>query len=413
MARIAIIGGGVIGCAAAAWLAADGHEVMVYERRPEDRHASSGNAGLLAFPEITPLARPGVLRSVPGWLMDPLGPLALRWRDLPALTPWLLRFLAAARAEQVERSTAALGGLMRSTLDDHHELARRAGLVTTEGRAGHLRQTGAIDVYDTEASFRAALPEWELRRRLGGHDFEPLTPDQARALVPDLKGGFARAVLCPAYWMVDSPLGVLQGLRRGLGDRLVTGTVSSVEPGADGVAMRLADGSTRVFDKVVVAAGVWSREIVRGLGLKVPLETERGYNTTIPEAPVRLPMPVVFADHGFVASPLSDGLRIGGAVELAAVDAPANLARARALRRKARRYLPAIPETGGTEWMGRRPSTPDSLPVIGAHPRDRRIVFAFGHGHLGLTLSATTARLAAGLLSGSPAPAPFGIERFQ
>lgn len=407
MASIAIIGGGVIGCAAAAWLATDGHEVTVYERRPEDRHASAGNAGLLAFPEITPLARPGVLRSVPGWLMDPLGPLALGWRDLPALTPWLLRFLAAARAEQVERSTAALGGLMRGALDDHHELARRAGL------SGHLRQTGAIDIYDTEASFRAALPEWELRRRLGGYDFEPLTPDQARELVPDLNGGFARAVLCRAYWMVDSPLGVLQGLRRSLGDRLVAGAVSSVEPSVEAVAVRLTDGTTRAFDQVVVAAGVWSREIVRGLGLKVPLETERGYNTTIPEAPLRLPMPVVFADHGFVASPLADGLRIGGAVELAAVDAPANLARARALRRKARAYLPAIPETGGTEWMGRRPSTPDSLPVIGPHPRDRRIVFAFGHGHLGLTLSATTARLAAGLLSGSPAPAPFGIERFQ
>lgn len=412
MTGIAIIGGGVIGCAAAAWLAADGREVTVYECRPEDRHASAGNAGLLAFPEITPLARPGVLKSVPRWLMDPLGPLALRWRDLPALTPWLLRFLAAARAEQVERSTAALGGLMRGALDDHHELARRAGL------SGHLRQTGAIDIYDTEASFRAALPEWELRRRLGGYDFEPLTPDQARAIVPDLAGGFARAVLCRAYWMVDSPLGVLQGLRRSLGGRLVTGTVAAVEPGTEGIAVRLADGTARTFDHVVVAAGVWSREIVRGLGLKVTLETERGYNTTIPQAPLRLPMPVVFADHGFVASSLSDGLRIGGAVELAAVDAPANLARARALRQKARRYLPAIPETGGTEWMGRRPSTPDSLPVIGPHPRDPRIVFAFGHGHLGLTLSATTARLAAGLLSGTPAPAafgpnPFGIERFQ
>lgn len=407
MAGIAVIGGGVIGCAAAAWLAADGHAVTVYERRAEDRHASAGNAGLLAFPEITPLARPGVLGSVPRWLMDPLGPLALRWRDLPALTPWLLRFLAAARAGQVERSTAALGGLMRGALEDHHELARRAGL------SSHLRQTGAMDVYDSEASFRAALPEWELRRRLGGHDFEPLSPGEARALVPDLAGNFARAVLCRAYWMVDSPLAVLLDLRRSLGERLVAGAVAAVEPGPDGVSVRLADGTARAFDGVVVAAGVWSREIVRGLGLRVTLETERGYNTTIPDPPVRLPMPVVFADHGFVASPLADGLRIGGAVELAAVDAPPNYARARALRQKARRYLPAIPETGGIEWMGRRPSTPDSLPVIGPHPRDRRIVFAFGHGHLGLTLSATTARLAAGLISGTPAPAAFGIERFQ
>lgn len=407
MTGIAVIGGGVIGCATAAWLAADGHAVTVYERQPDDRHASAGNAGLLAFPEITPLARPGVLGSVPRWLMDPLGPLALRWRDLPALTPWLLRFLAAARAGQVERSTAALGGLMQGALADHQDLAQRAGL------SGHLRQTGAIDIYDSEASFRAALPEWELRQRLGGHEFEALSPGQARALVPGLTGGFARAVLCRAYWMVDSPLSVLLGLRRSLGDRLVTGTVMAVEPGADDVTIRLQDGSARAFDGVVVAGGVWSRQIVRGLGLKVQLETERGYNTTIPGASVTLPMPVVFADHGFVASPLADGLRIGGAVELASVDAPPNYARARALRQKARAYLPDIPETGGTEWMGRRPSTPDSLPVIGPHPRDPRIVFAFGHGHLGLTLSATTARLAAGILSGTPAPAPFGIQRFQ
>jgi D-amino-acid dehydrogenase len=166
----------------------------------------------------------------------------------------------------------------------------------------------------------------------------------------------------------------------------------------------------------LVAGGVWSRDLVRGLGLSVHLETERGYNTTFKDPGFEIPVPLFFSAEGFVATPLQDGLRVGGAVELAAVDAPPNFARAAAMRRKARRYLPDLPETGGVEWMGRRPSTPDTLPVIGPHPRDPRILFAFGHGHLGLTLSAVTARLVAGLVAGRPRDRDleaFGIERFQ
>jgi D-amino-acid dehydrogenase len=164
-----------------------------------------------------------------------------------------------------------------------------------------------------------------------------------------------------------------------------------------------------------VAGGVWSRDLVRKLGLNVTLETERGYNTTWPKPPVVMPLPVFF-DDSFVASPLDDGLRVGGAVEFAAVDAPPNFARAAAMRQKMRRYMPGLSDEGGREWMGQRPSTPDSLPVIGAHPNDPRIVFAFGHGHMGLTFSAVTARNVAGLVAGRPRDphlAPFGIERFQ
>ena len=141
-------------------------------------------------------------------------------------------------------------------------------------------------------------------------------------------------------------------------------------------------------------------------------ENERGYNTTYSDLDWNLALPVGFADHGFVAVPLVDGLRVGGAVELAKPQTAPNFARARAMRDKMRRYVPALPE-GGVEWMGRRPSTPDSLPVIGPHPADKRIVFAFGHGHLGLTLSAVTARLVAGLVNADKAaPDAFSISRF-
>jgi D-amino-acid dehydrogenase len=188
-----------------------------------------------------------------------------------------------------------------------------------------------------------------------------------------------------------------------------------VRANGEGVAIVTADGAA-TFDRAVVAGGVWSRDLVTRLGLRVLLEAERGYNTTFPDPGFEIAMPVFLANHGFVATPLSDGLRVGGAVELAAVEAPPNYARAAAMRTKLRRYMPDLPESGGREWMGCRPSTPDSLPVIGAHPKDPRIVFAFGHGHLGLTLSAVTARHVAALVAGRPRERnlePFGIERFQ
>jgi D-amino-acid dehydrogenase len=192
--------------------------------------------------------------------------------------------------------------------------------------------------------------------------------------------------------------------------------VEAIRPAGDKVAVVTADGAEAVFDRVLIAGGVWSRDLVRKLGLSVLLEAERGYNTTFADPGFTVPLPIFFSAHGFVASPLNEGLRIGGAVELAAVDAPPNFNRAAAMRKKARRYFPDLPETGGKEWMGARPATPDSLAVIGAHPQYPRIVFAFGHGHLGLTLSAATARHVAGLIALRPRERnlePFGIERFQ
>jgi D-amino-acid dehydrogenase len=411
MARIGIVGGGIIGSAAGAWLMAEGHAVTLFERDPEGKPASGGNAGLLALPEITPLARPSVLASVPRWLMDPLGPLALRWQDVPALTPWLARFLAAARPHRVALGTSALAFLMKTALADHQELARRAGL------SGHMQKTGALHVFDADRGFRSALVEWNERRRYGV-EYREMSVAEARALVPALQGPFHRAVFAPDYWTVSSPSAILAALRRRIASsaKIVAVDVIGILPEAEGVAIVTADGAELPFDRVVLAGGVWSRDLVRKLGLRVALETERGYNTTYPRPPLELAVPVFFAEHGFVATQLADGLRIGGAVELAAPDAPPNFARAAAMRATMRRYVPDLPEEGGVEWMGRRPSTPDSLPVIGAHPSDPRIVLAFGHGHLGLTLSAVTARQIAGLIAGRAPDAPlraFGIERFQ
>ena len=409
MARIAVIGAGIIGASIATWLIEKGHEVTVFEREPDGLPASVGNAALIALPEIAPIASPGSLAAVPRWLLDPLGPLTVRWTNLPALTPWLLAFLASATPGHGVKARAALTVLMRTALADHESIGRMVGI------AGHLRQTGYISVHDSEASITAALREAALVKTALGYDYARISVYTARRLVPQLEGEFAGAVHQPVYWTVANPLTLLRAHQTHIAGkaRLVAATVSRLVQGEAGIDVVLADGVTERFDKAVVAGGVWSRELVRGLGLRVLLETERGYNTTYDDLGWNLAMPVGFADHGFIASPLVDGLRVGGAVELAKPETAPNFGRAKAMRAKMRRYVPSLPE-GGREWMGRRPSTPDSLPVISRHPGDDRIVFAFGHGHLGLTLSAVTARLVAGLLDGSGTALPdFDIRRFQ
>jgi D-amino-acid dehydrogenase len=279
-----------------------------------------------------------------------------------------------------------------------------------------MRRTGALYICGSEAGYRAARAEWAERMRHGVEARE-IPVEEARRLVPALKGRFTHAFFAPESWTVSSPLAILQALRHRLAaaDAFVGQEVVALRRDEREVAVITAEGGDLPFDRVVVAGGVWSRDIVRGLGLAVLLETERGYNTTFPNPPIDLPMPVFFSDHGFITSPLADGLRVGGAVEMASPEAPPNYARAAAMRKVMRRYVPDLPEEGGVEWMGCRPSTPDSLPVIGTDPRDPRIIFAFGHGHLGLTLSAATARHVAALVAGRPDPMlrPFGIGRFQ
>lgn len=408
MTRLAVVGAGIIGIACATWLIGKGHEVTVFDADPDGLPTSSGNAALIALPEIAPMAGASTFKSVPGWLMDPLGPLTIRWPDVPALTPWLLAFLAAATPSQDKRTRAALTSLMQTALADHEAMATIAGL------SGHLQQSGYISVHDSEGSIASGIAEADHVRSVLGYDYERLDVAAARRLVPHLEGSFVGAIHQPGYWKVTNPLTVLRHYQEFVRQRgrLVAGKVTGIEQGPDGVVVRTAQDGQR-FDKVVVAAGIWSRELVRGMGLKVLLETERGYNTTYTDLDWNLPMPVGFADHGFIATPLIDGLRVGGAVELAKPDTPPNFGRAKAMRAKMRRYVPSLPE-GGKEWMGRRPSTPDSIPVISRHPQDDRILFAFGHGHLGLTLSAVTGRMVAEMVADSASdPAPYSIKRFQ
>lgn len=407
-----VIGAGVVGMAIALRLQGEGARVLVLDRTGVAAEASRGNAGAFAFSDILPLASPGILRKVPGWLMDPLGPLALRPGYLPTIAPWLFRFWQASRPARVRASIEAQAALLRLSAEETPRMLQSAAAL------GMLRSDGMLHLYESEEEWRAALPGWALRAE-HGIDFRHLHGAAAIAsLQPGLNPAFVAATFVPEWKTISDPYVLVQTLARAVeegGGRIRRAEVRGLESGPTGVRLHLPDGGSVHAARVVVAAGAWSHRLARGLGDRIPLETERGYNTTLAPDAFDLRRQLSFGNHGFVVTPLARGVRVGGAVELAGLDAPPDFRRADALLAKARRFMPGLRTEGGTQWMGFRPSLPDSLPVIGPAAADGRVLYAFGHGHLGLTESAATARLVADLHFGRP-PAidltPFSPGRF-
>lgn len=406
-----MIGAGIIGLAVADALLARGHAVMLVDPDPEGDKASHGNAGGIAAAEILPAAAPGVFLKVPRWLADPEGPLAIRWRHLPALLPWLTRFARMARPAEAERVAEALAALNRPTFDDLGAMLERNGL------SGLLHRAGALTIYETDRGFAAEQGQWAVRRRLG-FGCEMLTGEAARQMEPALGPAVRHAVYMPDWGHVSDPRAVHLGLLEsvlGRGAALRRARVTRIVPAEGGVRAVLEDGSAIGAAQAVLAAGAWSAALARALGDRVLLESERGYNATLPDPGLSLGREIALAERKFVVTPLAPGLRIGGAAEFGGLEARPNWKRSDRLVTLAARILPGLRSEGARRWAGHRPSTPDSLPVIGRSPGAPRVIHAFGHGHLGLTQAASTARIVADLIGGRPSPItlePYGIERF-
>ena len=409
---VVVIGAGVIGLAVAYHLLAEGFKVTIIDRDPEGDKASFGNAGGVAVTEVAPASAPGLIWRVPRWLLDPLGPLSIRPAYAPRLLPWLWRFAKAGAPEKVAAVATALSALNSRVYDDLLPMLKRTGLI------GELNREGALTVYETESGFRRDDEEWALKRA-HGVEIQLMTGEEARAMEPALGPRVRRAVFTPQWSHVNDPKRLMDALRRWLqeeGAIVLTGNVRAVWPEDNKMTLALEGGRKAQADKIVVAAGAWSPFIAKQLGDRVLLESERGYNATLSDPGVSLEREIIFAEQKFVATPLSCGLRIGGAAEFGGLAARANYRRSEALVTLASRYLPGLKTAGGVYWAGHRPTTPDSLPVIGVAANHPHAYYAFGHGHLGLTQAATTGRVIADLVCGRPSSvdlAPYSIERFR
>lgn len=404
--HVAVVGAGIVGLNCAFFLRRAGLKVTVYDRDPDGDRTSFGNAGAIAQPEVMPIAEPGIVWKVPGYLFDPLGPLSIRLSYAWRLWPYLWRFLAASGRKRYAAGAAAMAGLLAPAFDDHGTVLQESGL-------GHLmRKSGHVWVYRSEAA-RDASAEWEIRRSLG-FELERLDRDGVRHYEPALGPAAHCGYRTPDWGVYTDPKALVLGLMAHLRDRGVAFEKAEIIHIEADEAVA-GDGRRFPFDRLVIAAGAWSHSLTAPLGDFCPLETERGYNTTLPDPGLELNSMVTFAEDHFVATPMSMGLRIGGAVEFAGLDAPPDFARAKALLRLAERYLPDLNAGGGTEWMGHRPSTPDSLPVIDRAGRNARVFYAFGHGHLGLTGGPSTGRIVTAMVRNENPGLdlnPFRIGRF-
>ena len=408
--RIVVIGGGIVGLCVAWHLAKRGLRPVVIDARKPGA-ASSGNAGAISHGSVAPLAMPGVLRDVPKMMMNPAGALHIPLRYWLKAAPWLLRFVASARPSQVEAAANALASLFFGTLDRHKEI------LLAEGATDLVREAGQMYLYRDDAQMAKDAASLDLRRRYGLR-MEVLDRAALAALEPAVAPAYTRAVLLPDHGSCVNPARLTEVVAAGVrrqGGEIREAEVRSIRMDGRRAAGVVTDAGEIPADQVVLAAGAWSARLLAPLGIKVPLETQRGYHMMLPDAGVTPGRVLSPADRKVFISPMEEGLRVAGSVEIAGLDAPPNEARAQLLLGDLRAVFPEVRTDGATSWMGHRPCLPDSVPVMGPLKAWDGIWCAFGHGHLGLTGSAPTGALLGAAIAGERPNfdvAPFRAERF-
>ncbi|GAB2904936.1 FAD-binding oxidoreductase [Paralcaligenes sp. KSB-10] len=409
--EVVVIGAGIIGAATALVLQRQGFSVTLVDKGPPGMECSYGNGGAISPDFCVPASLPGMLKRVPRWLADPSGPLVIRWGRLPVVLPWMVRWIRAGSIDRVEAAATALRALHAPSLTAY------ARLLGPEA-AGLIETTGQIYVWKSE---RAGPTETLARalREKHGVQTQALDAAQIRQLDPQLAPGFTKGLFFSDNGHTVNPLRLVQtlvDLFQQIGGRLRRAEVLGLERQAKAVKFVCCDDGVKLAaDAVVIAAGMRSRELAALLGDSIPLEAERGYHVMLPDPHVRPAIKISNRDLMFGLTPMEHGVRIAGTVEFAKPNAPMDEQRARALLANAKRMYPGLNTDGATFWMGSRPSTPDSLPVIDRASTAPNVIYAFGHGHTGLTGAPMTAELTCQLLSGARSAidiSPYRLSRF-
>ena len=457
---IAVVGAGVVGLCTALQAQRKGYRVTLIDRDAPGKGASLGNAGYLATELIDPLSSGKTLRGALAMLLDPHGPLALPLGYLHRSLPWLLRFVAAARPSQVERSRTGLRQLNRAALPAWQRCLADIGASEQLCNSGYLLVwESAARLADAKAHARY-LQRWGVRCEL-------IDATRLAQLEPALACTLSHALYFPDACQVREPYQLCRRLFAAFearGGRFVQQAVEGVTADTQQVHLKTSDATLR-FDQAVICAGAWSKALLQDTGIEVPLEAERGYhismdspaisrplknvgeagktrqkqarkrslravnehsepvfNAVLPtqvvfQRPASLNRPIGSAERRFVISPLDSGLRAVGFTELGGLRLKPIARRFKTLRRHSQVLVPALadPALSGREWMGHRPTPPDSLPVIDRHSRHERLLFAFGNQHLGLTQAAISAELVVDLMAGTTPtidPQPYRVDRF-
>lgn len=416
--HILVIGGGIVGACSALELVRAGHAVTLLEPgEPGGRQAASYGHGCWISPaSVVPMSVPGLWKQIPGYLLNPRGPLVIRWRHIARLLPWLARFLiAGATIARVERTARALATLLGDSPERHQALARELG------REELIRRDGLLYAYPDRASFARESLAWRLRG-MTGLRWRELDASELRAREPDLSDRYSFGVIAEDGAHCTDPqayVSAIVDLAVAGGAKLVRAKATGLTFDGDRLISVETDAGAIACDRAVIAAGIWSKDLARSAGDRIPLESERGYHGVV-AMPEGGPLhPIMPSDGKMANTPTAKGLRLSGQVELASVDAPPAWNRVDILLQHALKTYPSLgrkQDLAVDKWMGHRPSTPDGLPVIGVSSRSGNVFYAFGHGHVGFASGPVTGRLVAELVSGKPGHRdlePFSPRRFR
>lgn len=405
-----VIGGGLVGAASALRLQAAGFAVTLVDPGDPRRAASFGNIGHIAAEQVSPLASRESLRTFPGRLFGLGGPLDFRWRDVGLWGPWAMRFIAASDPVRHARGQAALTAILAHALPAWRRLAEFSGAPDVVGRDGH-----AV-VWMSDRAAEKGLKGWG-RAATGSAAFQSMRPDDLAPYAAVMTRAPVAGIRFSGTAQVSEPQAARDALMaafRSHGGEVIHARVACLATG-DRVTAHLDGGGVREAEGALVAAGAWAGRLMRDLGAEAPVIGERGYSVQSAEHcwDATLP-PTVFEEHAMVVSRFTSGLRASSFVEFGSPDAPGDPRKWRFLKRRLGELgIGFSPDPD--RWVGPRPTLPDYLPAIGRLERDPRILYAFGHQHLGLTMSAVTAELTTALAEGAE-PAidltPFRIERF-
>lgn len=406
-----VVGAGIIGTSLAYALQKRGRSVVLLDKGEVGRGASFGNMASIAVTEFMPASRPSVWRQIPGWMLDPEGPVRVRPSYMPKLIPWFARFVAASRPGKLRELEAQGAALCKRVYDDLLPLLRETGL------EGELTAEGCLSLYTDEAEFRADREHIEILERFG-FPHQRLTGAEARELEPELSDSIGMAVLLPQNRSLRDPHRLVMKLAeafQAMGGRIERGEVAGFDRDGRIAGVRLTDGRSLAADEVVLCAGAHTGRLSKMLGEPMPLETERGYHTQIMSPGLSMRHSIIWPARAFMVTPTAGGIRVGGTVEMAGLDAAPDYRRARITVKRAQAALPNLRRENATEWMGHRPAFPDTVPVMSASAKVPGVFYATGHGHLGVTYAATNARLMADLITGAAPPIdmrPYRVDRF-
>jgi glycine/D-amino acid oxidase-like deaminating enzyme len=408
---VIVVGAGIVGVCTAWHLLRRGVSVTLIDRDEPGLGCSYGNAGALSFGSVAPLAMPGVMRDALSMLLDHAAPLRIPLSYLPSAASWLWRFVRAARPDEVRRISNTLGTLLAHSIEKHIEILGSAGASEI------VRRTGQLYLYPDEQWLAKDAMSWALRREHGLR-IERLGRNDILALEPEIGPDYTVGMFTPDQGMSINPYRQVTAIASDFarrGGRIIRDRVTAIEVEADSVRAVRGENGTYPCNHAVICAGAWSTQLLAGLGYALPLESQRGYHVTVPSSGITVARTVVAADRKVFFTPMEDGLRAAGTVEFGGLERGPTRKRAEYLVRDLTRVFPrAHVPADWSYWMGHRPCFPDTLPVMG-ESRHRGLWFNFGHGHLGLTMSAPSGDILARAICGEPSNidlAPLSFERF-